>query len=176
MIFETERLLFREFTEDDAPLIYQLNLDPEVIRYTLDPIVDIDHARKILREVIIPQYSLYHYGRWAVYKKDEMVFIGWCGLKYFSELNEVDLGYRFMKNYWGKGFATEAARASLDYGFRVLNLNRIVGRALPGNFASIKVLEKCGMSYVGQQVVQGLLHETYAMVDSRSQIPGPMIK
>jgi RimJ/RimL family protein N-acetyltransferase len=165
-IIETNRLLFREFTEEDAPLLYNLNLDPEVIRYTLDPISDVAHAAKILREVILPQYKHYGHGRWAVFLKDQNEFIGWCGLKYLDELNEVDLGYRYMKKYWAKGYATEAAKASLDYGFNVVNLERIVGRALPGNIASIKVLEKCGMSYIGQQVVQGLLHETYELVKS----------
>lgn len=169
IIFETERLLFREFIEDDASLLYQLNLDPDVIRYTLDPILDVEHARKILKEVIIPQYSLYNYGRWAVHLKLDDEFIGWCGLKFLEELNEIDLGYRFMKKYWGQGYATEAAQATLNYGFRVLKLDRIVGRALPGNIASIKVLEKCGMKYVGQQIVQDLLHETYELVESANE-------
>src|SRR5262245_19431606 len=102
IIFVTERLLFREFTEQDAPLLYQLNLDPDVIRYTLDPIADVEHARKILKDVMIPQYSLHNHGRWAVHLRNENEFIGWCGLKFIEELNEVDLGYRFMKKYWGK--------------------------------------------------------------------------
>jgi RimJ/RimL family protein N-acetyltransferase len=68
-------------------------------------------------------------------------FLGWCGLKYLFETNEVDLGYRFMKKFWGKGYATEAALACIEYGFATLNLHQIVGRALPGNLASIKVLE-----------------------------------
>jgi RimJ/RimL family protein N-acetyltransferase len=163
IIFETDRLIFREFTEDDAYLLYELNLDPDVIRYTLDPIVDVAQAGKILRETIIPQYKLYNHGRWAVYIKEGNGFIGWCGLKYLDEQNEVDLGYRFMKKYWGQGYATESSKATLDYGFYTLKLERIVGRALPGNIASIKVLEKCGMNYIGQQIVQELLHETYEL-------------
>jgi RimJ/RimL family protein N-acetyltransferase len=166
IIIETERLLLREFTENDAQLLYQLNLDPDVIRYTLDPILDVEHARRILRDIIIPQYRLYNHGRWAAHLKLDGEFIGWCGLKFLEELNEVDLGYRFMKKYWGQGYATEAAHATLDYGFQVLKLKRIVGRALPGNIASMKVLEKCGMKYVGQQIVQELLHETYELFNS----------
>jgi RimJ/RimL family protein N-acetyltransferase len=166
IILETERLQLREFTEDDAPLLYQLNLDPDVIRYTLDPISDVEHARKILKEVIIPQYGLYNHGRWAVHLKINNEFIGWCGLKFLEELNEVDLGYRFMKKYWGNGYATESAKATLDHGFRILKLKRIVGRALPGNVDSIHVLEKCRMKYVGQQIVQDLLHDTYELLDS----------
>ena len=64
IIFETDRLLLRTFTIEDAPLIYELNLDPDVVRYTLDPIVDIDHAKQVLEQIILPQYALYNYKRW----------------------------------------------------------------------------------------------------------------
>ena len=148
IVIETDRLLVRKFTEDDAPLLYDLNLDPEVIRYTHDPLTDVEEARKVLEEVILPQYILYDHGRWAVHLRSGLEFIGWCGLKYLTETNEVDLGYRFKKNFWGNGYATEAARACIKYGFATLNLQRIVGRALPANLASIKVLEKCGMEYL----------------------------
>lgn len=165
IVIETERLLLRTFTRDDAPLIYDLNLDPEVIRYTLDPMADINHAQQVLDTVILPQYVLYNHGRWATHTKDDMQFIGWCGLKYRPELDEVDLGYRFKKTAWGRGYATEAAFACIDYGFKKLNLRRIVGRALPGNIASLKVLEKCGMRYLGEETVEGLLHKTYDILN-----------
>ena len=91
IVIETDRLLFRKLTEDDAPLLYDLNLDPEIIRY---------------------------HGRWAVHLRFGLEFIGWCGLKYLTETNEVDLGYRFKKNFWGNGYATEAARACIKYWIR----------------------------------------------------------
>lgn len=149
VVIETNRLLLRHFTAEDAPLLYELNLDPEVIRYTLDPIKDIDHARQVLEQVILPQYVLYNYGRWAVHLKPGHEFIGWCGLKYVPERKEIDLGYRFIKPAWGKGYATEAAHACIKYGFEKLNLKRIIGRAMPDNLWSLKVLEKCGMTYIG---------------------------
>jgi ribosomal-protein-alanine N-acetyltransferase len=161
VIIETERLLLRTFTEDDASLIYELNLDPEVTRYTLDPITDVAHAKKILNEVILPQYTLYGHGRWAVHLKTTLEFIGWCGLKFRPERNEIDLGYRFRKIFWGNGYATEAAYACLNYGFEKLNLSEIIGRALPENLGSIRVLEKCGMEYTGEEYIDGLLHKNY---------------
>ena len=163
IVIETQRLILRTFTINDAQHIYDLNLDPEVIRYTLDPIRDIDHAKQILEAVILPQYALYNYGRWAVHLKPDLEFIGWCGLKYRPELNEVDLGYRFKKTSWGKGYATEAAFASIKYGFEKLNLKTITGRALPGNGGSCKVMEKCGMTYIGIQEIDGLPHKTYKL-------------
>ena len=161
IVIETDRLLLRTFTEDDALLLYDLNLDPEVTRYTLDPMTDIGHARKVLREVILPQYALYNHGRWAVHLKPGLEFIGWSGLKYIAERNEIDLGYRFKQDYWGKGYATESAYACLQYGFLKLKMQRIVGRALVGNVGSIKVLEKIGMHYLGEEYINGLLHKTY---------------
>jgi RimJ/RimL family protein N-acetyltransferase len=172
VIIETERLLLRTFTVADAQLIYDLNLDPDVTRYTSDPVRDIGHAQEILEQVILPQYALYNHGRWAVHVKPELEFIGWCGLKCRSETclagrqgNEIDLGYRFVKTAWGKGYATEAAHACIRYGFEKLNLQRIVGRAMPENIASLKVLEKCGMALLGEEQVDGLLHITYEAIN-----------
>ena len=164
VIFETPRLLLRAFDMQDGDLIYQLNKDPEVTRYTLDPVTSPEQAAAILEQVILPQYALYNYGRWAVHTRDDGQFIGWCGLKNRPELGEVDLGYRFMQAAWGKGYATEAAFASLRYGFKTLGLERIVGRALPANQASVRVLEKCGMNYIGEQVVEGLVHKTFEAI------------
>ena len=169
VVIETDRLLLRRFTEDDAPLLYELNLDPEVIRYTHDPMTDVEQAKNLLNEVILPQYVLYGHGRWAVHLRSNLEFTGWCGLKYLSETNEVDLGYRFMKKFWGKGYATEAALACIEYGFTTLKLREIVGRVLPANLASIKVLEKCGMKYLHEEVMHGYLHKTY-------QVTNPAIK
>ena len=170
IIIETNRLLLRTFTLQDARLIYELNLDPDVTRYTGDPIQDIQHAQQVLEQIILPQYALYNHGRWAVHVKTELTFIGWCGLKTRPERNEIDLGYRFLKTAWGKGYATEAAFACLKYGCDKLNLQRIVGRAMPQNLASIRVLEKCGMQYVGDEVVDGHPAKTYEAVNPLIQL------
>ena len=161
VIIETNRLLLRTFTELDANLIYELNLDPEVTRYTHDPVKDLAHASEILEKVIIPQYVLYNHGRWAVHIRSTIEFLGWCGLKYRPELNEIDLGFRFKKEGWGKGYATEAAYASIEYGFKKIGLQRIVARAEIENIGSWKVLEKCGMSYIGDEEVDGYPVKTF---------------
>ena len=165
IIIETSRLMLRTFTEFDANLIYELNLDPEVTRYTHDPVKDLAHASEILEKVIIPQYALYNHGRWAVHVKTTLEFLGWCGLKYRAELNEIDLGYRFKKEGWGKGYATEAAYASIQYGFEKIGLQRIVARAEIENIGSWKVLEKCGMTYIGDEEVDGYPVKTYEILN-----------
>jgi len=165
VVVETTRLLLRQFTADDAELIWQLNLDPEVTRFTHDTVRDLDHAKEILEKTILPQYALYNHGRWAVQIKSDLQFIGWCGLKFRSERNEIDLGYRFMKSFWGQGYATEAAFACIKYGFEKLHLQRIVGRAEPANIGSIKVLENCGMEYIGQDTVDDHPVSTYEILN-----------
>ena len=147
ILLETERTWLRKLTPDDAVDFYALNLDPEVIRYTGDqPFSNPDEAQKFLQGY--DQYEKYHTGRLAVIEKENQRFIGWCGLKYTPELKEYDLGFRFFRKYWNRGFATETARACLLFGFNQLNLDAIVGRAMHANQASIRVLEKIGMNFV----------------------------
>ncbi|RKD90480.1 GNAT family N-acetyltransferase [Mangrovibacterium diazotrophicum] len=144
---ETERTRLRELTSDDADDFYALNLNPEVIRYTGDqPFSNPEEARKFL--LAYDQYQKHGTGRLAVIEKESQRFIGWCGLKYTPELQEFDLGFRFFRQYWNRGFATETAMACLDFGFNQLNLDAIVGRAMHANQASIRVLQKIGMSFV----------------------------
>ncbi len=144
-IIETQRLVLREFLPEDATAMYHLNLDEDVIRYTGDPPFEsVEAAADFLRNY--QAYEKHGFGRWAILLKPELEFIGWCGLKLNEEkLN--DLGFRLFKNQWSKGFATESARACIDYGFKTLGLTEIVGRAAKANKGSIRVLEKIGMTY-----------------------------
>lgn len=146
IIIETPRLVLREFSMDDAPSLFELNSDHEVLKYTGDkPFATINDAIQFVLNY--DQYIKYGIGRWAVVLKEDNSFIGWCGLKFVEELNEINLGYRILKKHWNKGYVTEAARASLEYGFKTLNLKCIVGRAMKENKASIRVFEKIGMQY-----------------------------
>lgn len=146
-ILETERLLLRELNPDDAGDFFNLNENPNVIKYTGDKAFqNIDEAREFLENY--QNYRLNGYGRWAVMSKENNEFVGWCGLKYNSSTDETDVGFRFFEHYWNKGFATESAGACIDYGFKNLNLNTVLGRAMQDNAASVKILEKLGMKYV----------------------------
>ncbi|QDF01498.1 GNAT family N-acetyltransferase [Myxococcus xanthus] len=146
MVMQTPRLLIREFIPADAESFYLLNADPEVIRYTGDEaFADIAAAREFLRGY--DHYEKYGFGRWAVIRKEDGEFLGWCGLKYSPEVDECDVGFRFFTKHWNRGYATEAARASLDYGLSHLQMKTIVGRAMKANTASVRVLEKIGMVY-----------------------------
>jgi ribosomal-protein-alanine N-acetyltransferase len=148
IVLSTERLYLREFTMNDAQLLIDLNSNPEVIRYTGDGHVEnIVAAEKIISDIILPQYKN-KIGRWAVHLKSNDEFIGWCGLKFISEDNQIDLGYRFFQQHWRKGYATESAKAAMDYGINVMQLKNIIAKAAKDNIASIHVIKKLGMVYL----------------------------
>ena len=95
-------------------------------------------------------------------------FIGFAGLKYLDDMDEVDLGYRFAKEYWGKGIATEAAKACVDYGFNKLGLSRIIAMVLPQNKGSIRVLEKLNFKFEKEMVEDGELVKVYVVAKRRT--------
>jgi len=145
---ETERTFLRKLTIADAKNFYQLNIDPEVLKYTGDkPFDSIEVAKSFLAGY--DQYSRYGVGRLAVIEKSTGQFIGWCGLKYSPGTDEFDIGFRFYKSYWNRGFATETARICIQHGLHNLQLQEIIGRARKDNTASIRVLEKLGMKFKG---------------------------
>ncbi len=170
-ITATDRLLIREFTTDDAESFYAFNSDPEVMRYTGEPPSEsVEQVRENIRNY--PDYRERGYGRWAVVHRADDRVIGFNGLKYLPEIGAVDLGYRFLKQYWGRGIATESSRAVLEYGFRVLQMDTIIGLAVPENLGSIHVLEKLGMRFCGMSDCLGLNAQrwelTREMYDSRN--------
>ncbi|MDA3613413.1 GNAT family N-acetyltransferase [Polluticaenibacter yanchengensis] len=154
-ILETDRILLRELTPADAASFYQLNLNPNVIKYTGNSAFNsIEDAKRFLENYT--DYELNGYGRWAVINKEAGKFIGWCGLKFEATDNETDIGFRFFEEEWYKGYATESAKACLNYGFEKLHLKRIVGRAMKENTNSINVLEKIGLSYEKDILLNGM--------------------
>jgi len=152
IILETPRVILTQFTESDAPLIHQLNSDPEVVKYIHEPVLQSDEeAKEIIINIILPQYKN-NLGRWVIYTRENKEFIGWCGLKYLKESGEIDLGYRLRQSAWGKGYATEAAKHVLDHGFNRLCLKEIFARAHVENMGSINVLQKIGMQFIKESV------------------------
>jgi ribosomal-protein-alanine N-acetyltransferase len=144
IILETPRLILRELSVSDTQDFYDLNSNPNVIKYTGDEAFSsITDAKDFL--INYSDYERNGFGRWAVIEKNSRNFLGWCGLKFDGK--ETDIGFRFFEEHWGKGYATESALACLNYGFQELGLSEIIGRAMKENLASIKVLEKIGMKY-----------------------------
>ncbi|SEM32016.1 Protein N-acetyltransferase, RimJ/RimL family [Aquimarina amphilecti] len=147
VLIETERLLLREITLDDKEELFKLHSNPAVQKYTGEPVVKSREEIKKAIESRIINYKKYGFGRWATILKKEKKFVGWAGLAYLPEFDEIDLGYRFLPEYWGLGIATEASHAILKYGFDFLKLKKIIAIAFKDNEASIRVMEKVGMEF-----------------------------
>lgn len=136
----------REFQLEDAEGMYELNNDPDVIRYTGDdPFASIEATRDFIRNY--DAYRKFGTGRLTLLLKETSQYIGWCGLKYDPNSADTDIGFRLLKKFWNKGYATEASLRTLEYGFNDLMLKKIIGRAMRENIPSIKVLKKIGMVF-----------------------------
>ncbi|RZJ74634.1 MAG: N-acetyltransferase [Flavobacterium sp.] len=166
-ILETERLYLREMTSADAESLYQLNLDPEVIKFTGDAaFTSIEEAALFIDNY--NHYKKYGFGRWAVIEKSTGEFLGWCGLKYSEDKKEFDIGFRFFKIYWNNGYATESARACVEIGFTKFGIPTIVGRAMTENSGSVKVLINIGLSYRNDFDFNGNAGVVYS-IDAKSR-------
>ena len=142
--FQTTRTILREFQPEDAIHLFQMNEDWNCIKYTGDvAFKNLEAAENFIKNYV----QMYDVGKWTVLERVSGEYLGWCGLKYDEELHEYDLGFRFLKKHWGKGFATEASVFCLKLGFEKFKIPEIVCRVMPENLVSIKVLEKLGMIY-----------------------------
>ncbi len=147
-ILETERLVLREFTADDAAFILELVNDPSFIRNIGDRGVrSLEDAQRYIETGPIASYARNGFGLWLVQLKGSGESIGMCGLIKRDILEDVDIGYAFLPRFWSKGYAVESARAVRDYGQNVTGLNRLVAITNPANESSIRVLEKIGLKF-----------------------------
>ena len=144
---ETERLRLRWFTDDDVQVMFELNSDPDVIRYAeSSPARDLEEARQRLEQGPLADYEKYGYGRFAIELKATDEVIGFCGIKYLPEIELPEVGYRLLKRFWGKGIGTEAARVCVEFAREDLELKKLVALIEPENGASIRIAKKLGMT------------------------------
>jgi RimJ/RimL family protein N-acetyltransferase len=166
VFLETQRLILRQFTEDDADLLFELDSDPDVMRYIGPPLADVVAYRQQIREKYRAYYERYPgYGIWAAIEKATGDFLGWFTLRpaldhrFAAQLDfrpeEIELGYRLRKPAWGKGYATEGSRILVDKAFTELGTVWVVATALVENVASTHVMEKVGLKKVGMAALPG---------------------
>lgn len=150
---ETERLILREILPSDIEGMFELDSDPEVHKYLGNkPVTDRGKIIDIIN-FVRQQYIDNGIGRFAIIDKKTNEFIGWTGIKFVTDLtnnhqNYYDLGYRLIRRFWGKGIATEAAIASLEYAFNKLNAKEVYAAASCENIGSNKILQKIGMNFI----------------------------
>ncbi|HUR99613.1 MAG TPA: GNAT family N-acetyltransferase [Pyrinomonadaceae bacterium] len=146
-MIETERLLFRRFTLDDLPLLIEQRSDPDVNKFLGGTKLQNPEALAKRIRFYMRCYETHGFGSSVMIWKATGEMIGSAGLQPLDGTDEIEVGYSIIKEYWGKGIGTEAARAWLDYGFRNAGLDRIVAVAHTGNWASRHIMEKLGMRY-----------------------------
>jgi len=157
---ETEHLILREILPSDAEAVLEMESDPEVMQYMHSNVTQNLEEALATIESIRKRHSRDGVSRWAVVERDTNAFVGISGLRIVEEMrngheNFHSLGYRFIKRYWGNGYATEAAKAAVQYGFQTVSLSDIYAVAMPENVASRKVLEKCGLKFVNEFEYRG---------------------
>ncbi|MGH3172204.1 MAG: GNAT family N-acetyltransferase [Trebonia sp.] len=166
IILETPRLALRQFTEDDVDNLFELNSDPEVMRYLTG---GMPAPREQIRDEIIPFHlavyeRLDRLGTWAAESAASGEFLGWFHFRPVSgtdDFTNIDLGYRLRRPAWNKGYATEGSRALISTGFTDLAIERVFAHTMTVNSASRRVMEKCGLTlvrtfpYEGSYVIEG---------------------
>jgi len=148
---QTSRLILRPIEKLDAEGLFALDSNPDVhIFLGRNPVKSMDVIDEII-DSIQGQYIANGMGRWAIIDKETGEFLGWSGLKLEKDVNGrtsfYDFGYRLRQEFWGKGIATEAGQAWIDYGFEVMKLPVINAFVSADNVASRRVLEKCGLEH-----------------------------
>ena len=166
-ILSTRRLQLRPPHPDDVEYIYQLGSNPRVMRYiTGGKTQTREQAYEDLHRRIRQSRGVLGY--WVAFFRDTNEFVGWLALKPLDETQRIEVGYRLLEAQWGKGLATEAAQAILSYAFEELQLPEVWSVAMEANQASIRVMEKLGLTYVERGryydtdcVCYRILYETY---------------
>lgn len=145
--FSTARLSLRRLDFADAPLLVDLLNQPSFLANIGDRGVrDIADAHRYLREGPLAMYERHGFGLWHLSRRSDGAAIGLCGLLKRDALPDVDLGYALLPQFWGQGYAMEAAQGTLRHA-QTLGLVRVIAIVSAGNEASIRVLEKLGMKY-----------------------------
>ena len=147
-VLQLDSFIMRPLQICDLDALAAIWADPDVTRFLPNRGVPIprENTEKSL-QAFVEHWRQRGYGIWAIVADDTSQMVGYCGLRYLDELDEVEVLYGLAKAYWGRGIATQAVQASISYGFNVANLDRVIAMALPDNQASRRVIVKAGLCY-----------------------------
>jgi RimJ/RimL family protein N-acetyltransferase len=147
-VLETDRLIVRRLSLEDAEFILQLLNEPSWLRFIGDKgIRTLDGARDYILKGPVEMYARLGFGLYLVELKEEGFPVGICGLIKRDSLADVDIGFAFLPEFWGKGYAYESASAVMSYGIKTFGLNRLVAITSLDNYVSGKLLEKLGFKF-----------------------------
>jgi [ribosomal protein S5]-alanine N-acetyltransferase len=147
---ETDRLLLRKITLNDANDMFEYASDPQVSEYTMWSTHSSIEDTKYFLKSLLKMYKRRELVDWGIVHKAENKFIGTCGfVEWRMTHSRAEIGYTLSRKYWGEGYMTEAVNAVIDFGFREMLLNKIQARCEVNNIASARVMEKAGMQLEG---------------------------
>lgn len=151
----TPYLVLRPWSLDDAEALFVILMEPDILKYFPPTAFTLEKTQHYINHQL-KHWQERNYGHWAVILKDDQRVVGWCGLEYLPETEENEVAYLLSHQVWGRGFATEAASTVLNFGFKTARLDSIIGLVHPENIGSIRVLEKCGLTFIDRKVYWGL--------------------
>lgn len=156
VIVETSRMLIRQLTVDDLGELAVMLADPEVMRHSIRGVLTEEETRGFI-SWCIGLYERFGYGPFALEEKSSSALIGFCGLspETVGGVEEVHVGYRLARRFWGKGLATEAVRAVVANGFQQCGLKSVIAIVEPDHPASRRVVEKAGFGSIERQRFHG---------------------
>ncbi|MGF1590070.1 MAG: GNAT family N-acetyltransferase [Pleurocapsa sp.] len=166
-IIETSRLTLRYITIGDREALIPILGDAEVMRYSIIGVHNRQQVRQFIEQRLL-SYLECGFGLYALIHKQTQELIGYCGffIQSVEQQQEVEIGYRLAKKYWGQGLATEAAKAVLEYGQQRFNFQRFICLIDPDNIRSVRVAKKLGMKLEKKLIYHGLNVEMYSLTKS----------
>ena len=164
---ETERLLLRMFRAEDLDAVYQLFNNADIQKYLSAENKRTRERLKTTLKVFVRRWAERGVGIWCVTDKKNGEIVGYCGFQYFEGQTEIEILFAFLKNVWGGGLATEAAKACLSFWFEELSFDKVIAVTSPQNISSQCVLSKIGMLYIEQSAHYKMETSTYLI--SRDQ-------
>jgi [ribosomal protein S5]-alanine N-acetyltransferase len=160
ILLETKRLIVKPTSLDNLDNTYKLYSDPEVMRYVGRGAKTYEETCNAVK-LLIAHHEKHGFSTGDVYEKETGLYVGRAGLVYLEmrdDQPDIEIGYILHKIFWNKGYGTELAKGTVEWGFNHLPVNKLIANVSPKNISSCHVLEKIGMSYVGNFPYQGKLH------------------
>ena len=170
VFLETERLILKPTKQSDFDDLLALRSDPDVMKYTEQGVQTKEDIQDFL-DITIPYQKKYGHDICSVFEKSSGIFVGQAGLFCASENkhSDIEIGFSLHKKYWGRGYGTELVKALIQWGFENLLVAKLVAFTDPENIASHRILQKCGMTYVG--IKQGNLAKYEIYKNNSIELP-----
>jgi ribosomal-protein-alanine N-acetyltransferase len=155
-VIETEHIRLRPFSQADVEALFKIANQKDIFRYFPSPAAWTREKTEKFIKSQLDHWEEHGFGWWAVEPREHPELIGWNGLQYLPETEEIEVGYLISQSFRGRGWTIEGVRASLGFGFKQLGIKSIIAIIHPDNIASQKVAEKCGFKFVDRNKYFGM--------------------